>query len=291
VIRRPKAVVVVVLLGLAALSLIGFAVFRDDDAGGTTQRRPPVATSTTGRGSASSSSTTTPTDPRIVTIAVPAELRTIVDDLTAAFRLTEPETRFQIDVAPSLELFGEINSGSRRPNLYIDDTALIAQLDDARLGAPPTKFGDNLLQIILQKNGRAPFHGLQMFGDDPSSISGLCAPEARCGDLAKRVLASAGITPAPDRYRESGESLVADTLTGDLDAVLAMRTDGRLAMFRVRVAQVDPAHNIKVQYDIVPIRRSDAADRFAEYVRTSETAERLLKRFGLIPLIGPESNR
>lgn len=289
-IRRTKAVVVVVLLGLAALSLIGFAVLRDDDAGGTAQRRPPVATSTTARGSASSSSTTTPTDPRIVTIAAPAELRTILDDLTAAFRLTEPETQFQIEVAPSLELFGEINSGSRRPNLYVDDTALIAQLDDQRLGAPPTKFGDNLLQIILPKNGGAPFHGLQMFGDDPS-ISGLCVPEARCGDLAKRVLASAGITPAPDRYRESGESLVADTLTGDLDAVLAMRTDGRLAMFRVRVAQVDPAHNIKVQYDMAPIRRSDATDRFVEYVRTSETAERLLKRFGLIPLIGPESNR
>jgi molybdate transport system substrate-binding protein len=145
----------------------------------------------------------------------------------------------------------------------------------------PRVFTVNLLQIAVPAGNPARVAGLEDFADEELLI-GLCAEGVPCGDLAREVLANAGITPSIDTNEPDVRALLTKVEAGELDAALTYVTDVASVGGRVDGVEIPDALNVAAEYPIaVLVRAADhgAAGAFIDFVLSHE-GQAIMSEFG-----------
>jgi len=219
-----------------------------------------------------------------VRVFAAASLTDAFTELASAFEATHAGTDVVVSFGSSSSLREQVLAGAPADVFASADASHVDALVDAGAAVDPRVFATNELQIAVPAGNPAGITGLADFADEGRFI-GLCAPGVPCGDLARRALASAGVTPAPDTEAPDVRALLTQIESGDLDAGIVYRTDVLAAGDAVEGLDLPAEHRVVARYPIA--RLADAsdvsgADAFVAFV-LSEEGQTVLARYGFGP--------
>lgn len=259
---------------------------------------------------------------RLVTVAAPrlryGQLRVVSTMAVIGFLLgscgvsSDPSDRVRVSAASSLsDVFAELESAFEAANPGVD---VILNLGGSSLlreqilaGAPvdvyasasadtmapivaaglaegePTVFARGLLEIAVPVGNPAHVTGLDDFGNEELFI-GLCDQPVPCGDLARQVLARAGVDPVVDTGAPNVRALLTKIEAGELDAGIVYVTDVRSVSGRVEGIAIPDALNVAVDYPIAVLAEGpnrDDARSFVDFV-LSEIGQTILAGHGFV---------
>src|SRR5690606_34061099 len=129
----------------------------------------------------------------------------------------------------------------------------------------PVVFATNRLRLAVPAGNPADVTGLDDLARDELLV-GLCAEGVPCGELARRVLADAGVTPAPDTEEPDVRALLAKIEAGELDAGLVYTTDVRAASGAVEGIDVPAGEAGTTRYPIATVAGAPHPDAAAAFV-------------------------
>jgi len=279
--RGRSRVVILVATSLAILLVILLAVgavFFDgaDDSGarGPGSTRPPPSTRPAAEPQADPNTT--------VSVFAPLEMRQVIDQFAAAFVAANPGMSVEPVLGTSADLLERVQSGNES-GIYIDERGVVARLGEGRVRGQPIPFGENRLQLVVQRGNPKQIADLSVFGAKPQTISVVCSGEVPCGVRGEEVLEAAGVVAVPDRVHVDGREAVHQVSTGQADAALLFRSDIRSRLRKTQVIRFPVEVNVSVEYQLVRFGRGAASDRFVELVQ-SEQAQTIMRQRGFLAL-------
>jgi ABC-type molybdate transport system substrate-binding protein len=261
--RRTLAAVVAALVLVAACS-------GDDDDGAEARPRTPETRPVT-------------TDRNVVAVFAVNELRPAIEQLVLTFQSENAGVTVQTTFADTSELRARIERGEA-PNFIIDTPRGLRELPQALLKDEPVPFGADLLMLAVARGNPKNIKGLEVFGNDRETRSGMCARNTRCGRVGQQSLERAKVTVDVDVVEENGESLIGMIAVGRLDAALVLRSERGSRIKKITALALDQSLKQRTTYEMARVFTSDIGDKFAEFVETSESANKVLKVRGLRPL-------
>ena len=217
-----------------------------------------------------------------VTVFAAASLTDAFGEIADEFEAANPGVNVEPSFGASSALREQILAGApadvfASANLSNMDRVVEA---DAAAGDPRT-FATNRLEIVVPAGNPADVTGLAAFGDDDLLV-GLCAAEAPCGELARKALANAGVTPRLDTEEPDVRSLLTKVEAGELDAGLVYATDALAAGDAVEGIAIPADDNVVAEYPIATLAEAggaEVADAFVAYV-LSGAGQDILASYG-----------
>jgi molybdate transport system substrate-binding protein len=217
-----------------------------------------------------------------VTVFAAASLTDAFGEIADEFEAANPGVNVEPSFGASSALREQILAGApadvfASANLSNMDRVVEA---DAAAGDPRT-FATNRLEIVVPAGNPADVTGLAAFGDDDLLV-GLCAAEAPCGELARKALVNAGVTPRLDTEEPDVRSLLTKVEAGELDAGLVYATDVLAAGDAVEGIAIPAADNVVAEYPIATLAEAggaEVADAFVAYV-LSGAGQDILASYG-----------
>jgi molybdate transport system substrate-binding protein len=209
-----------------------------------------------------------PGSQRSITVFAAASLTDAFADVAQAFEDANPGVSVELNFAGSSSLREQILAGAPADVFASADTADMERLVAESAVADPEIFVTNGLRIAVPAGNPAAIDGLDDFAAADLLI-GLCAAQVPCGELARRALEAAGVTPSLDTNEPDVRALLAKVEAGELDAGIVYATDVISAGAGVDGIDVPAAHGIVARYPISTVTGSGnpgAASAFVEFV-------------------------
>lgn len=260
--------------GVAVISLLAIALVGCADNTNRTEASSPAASPTDDGGAA-------PTGTVVVLAA--ASLTDAFGDLAAAFEQAHPAVDVQLGFAGSSALREQVLEGAPADVFASADPANVEPLVAAgEVTGTPTTFATNTMVIAVPDGNPAAVTSLADLADDDRFI-GLCAEVVPCGDLARQVLANAGVVARPDTAEPDVRALLTKIAAGELDAGIVYRTDATAA--DVEAVAIPDDVNVIARYPIASVTASPnptAGAAFVEFV-LSPTGQDILAGHGFGP--------
>jgi len=219
---------------------------------------------------------------RELLVSAAASLTEAFGEIAATFEAAHPGVSVTLNLAGSSTLATQILDGAPVDVFASADESNMARVVVAGGAHPePRIFARNRLQIAVPAGNPAGVTGLPDFATEGLRI-GLCAEGVPCGDLARLVLAQAGVVPRPDSEEPDVRALLTKVELGELDAGITYRTD--VAARRGSVDGVDLPEDVAVvaEYPIAVVtegRTPKLAAAFVDFV-LSEEGGAILARYG-----------
>lgn len=199
--------------------------------------------------------------------------------LTEAFRKIETEFETAnpgVDVILNLGgsslLREQILSGAPVGVFASASVRIMEQVSEAgHLDGPYRVFALNRMTIAVPEGNPGGVDGLDDLADGELLV-GLCAPAVPCGDLARRVLATAGVRPAVDTEEPNVRALLTKVEAAELDAAVVYVTD-LPASDSVEGVPIADRYNETAEYPIGVVTGSpdlDGARAFVAFVLSAE---------------------
>lgn len=199
---KRVATLVSLLLLVAALAACGD--------GGNQSSEPP-----TSRGTAPPAHRT-----RVVRVVAATRLERALNELIDAYLQEQDEVGIDASFDDP-DRSGQLVA-SQSVDVIIHSTSTVGALAEAgRLAGTPLDFGSNPVQIIVPTGNPGNVTGVEAFGDTPT-VTALCNEDLECGIAARAVLATAGVTPVPDRTG-SGTEVLTLVRNGEVQATMMPR--------------------------------------------------------------------
>jgi molybdate transport system substrate-binding protein len=215
-------------------------------------------------------------------VSAAASLTNAFGAMETAFEEKHPKTDVLLNLGGSASLREQILEGAPVDVFASANRSNMDQVVAAgETVGEPRVFTVNLLQIAVPAGNPARVAGLEDFADEELLI-GLCAEGVPCGDLAREVLANAGITPSIDTNEPDVRALLTKVEAGELDAALTYVTDVASVGGRVDGVEIPDALNVAAEYPIaVLVRAADhgAAGAFIDFVLSHE-GQAIMSEFG-----------
>ncbi|GAA2961608.1 molybdate ABC transporter substrate-binding protein [Actinokineospora diospyrosa] len=202
---------------------------------------------------------------RTVTVFAAASLTEVFTAIGKDFEAANPGVRITFNFAGSSALAQQINQGAPADVFASAAPANMKQVTDA---LAPVTFTRNQLEIAVPKGNPGKITGLADFGDANRKIA-LCAEQVPCGAAAKKALAAAGVTGAPDTLEQDVKAALTKVRLGEVDAALVYRTDVKAAGAEVEGIDFPEAASAVNDYPIAVLGKApNAADakRFVDFV-------------------------
>ncbi len=217
-------------------------------------------------------------EPPVVNVFAASSLADAFTEIAAAYEAGHPGVEVRLNLAGSSALREQILEGAPADVFAAaDESTMEALVDAGGVAGAPVVFAVNRLVIAVPAGNPAAVSGLADFAD-PDLLVGLCSAGVPCGDLARTVLARAGVSASIDTDEPNVRALAAKIADGELDAGLVYATDiptGDLAALPIP-EQVDATTN----YTIAALAgAADDAAPFVDYVRSAE-GRGILARYG-----------
>lgn len=140
------------------------------------------------------------------------------------------------------------------------------------LAAAPVTFAHNRLEIAVPAGNPAGITGLADFGRADLRTA-VCVDEAPCGNAARTVLRTAGITAKPSLTEPDVQAVLTRVRVGEADAGLVYRTDVRAAADTVDGIEFPEADQASNDYQIAPTAAADDPDTAAAFVDFATTPQ------------------
>ena len=192
-----------------------------------------------------------------VTVFAAASLVDAFEEVASAFEDDHPGVAVDLNFGGSSSLREQILAGAPADVFAAADEANMERLLTAGEVDGPEVFATNRMQIAVPAGEPDAVRDLDEL-TEPDRLIGLCAPEVPCGDLARKVLADAGVRPSVDTNEPDVRALLTKIEEGELDAGLVYATDVVSAGDRVVGIDVPAAADLVARY---PIARITSADR------------------------------
>lgn len=161
-----------------------------------------------------------------------ASLTDAFAEVAEAFEAANPGASVELAFAGSSSLREQILDGAPADVFASASESDMDQLVAAGEVDAPEVFATNRLQIVVPAGNPAGVTGLDDLADRRLLV-GLCAVAVPCGELARRALAAAGVSPSPDTDEPDARALLTKVAAGELDVGLVYVTDVRSAGDRV----------------------------------------------------------
>jgi molybdate transport system substrate-binding protein len=266
-VRRPPRAGVLGVFGL--LAVLAAACGAD---------APPPA----GSGPGGSAASAGPLDGEVLVFAA-ASLTEAFPEVARGFGREQPGVTVTFNFGPSSGLAASIAEGAPADVFASADDAQMEEVVGSGAAAEAAVFARNRLEIVVPPGNPGGVEGLGDFAR-AGLLIGLCAEQVPCGDLARRVLARAGVTPAVDTDEPDVRALLTKVRAGELDAGIVYRTDVRGAGATVTGIAIPDRDNVVVSLPIAPLTDAphpEAATAFVRYVRGDE-GQAILASFGFL---------
>lgn len=218
---------------------------------------------------------------RSITVFAAASLTDAFVEIADAFEAANPGVSVERNFAGSSSLREQIANGAPADVFASANPSTIAQLVERGVVDETTVFATNTLEIVVPAGNPGGVSGLTDLADGDLLV-GLCAREVPCGELARRVLALAGVSPSPDTNEPDVRSLLTKVDAGELDVAIVYVTDVIAAGPGVEGIEIPGMHNAVTEYPIGVVR--DTSDRalaqdFVTFV-TGPQAQSILRDHG-----------
>lgn len=205
-----------------------------------------------------------------VVVLAAASLTDAFTELAADFEAAHPGVTVTLGLGGSSALAQQVVAGAPADVLATASPGTMATVADAGgLVGEPTVVARNRLQIAVPAGNPAGVTGLADLGDASLAVA-LCAEQVPCGAAARRVLAAAGVTPAPDTLEPDVRAVLTKVRLGEVDAGLVYRTDVLAAGDDVEGIDVPEADAAVTDYPIAVVADAPnprAAEAFVAHVR------------------------
>lgn len=225
-----------------------------------------------------------PNDPstrRELVVSAAASLTDAFREMETEFEAANPGVDVVLNLGGSSLLREQILSGAPVGVFAAASLRIMEQVSEAgRLDGPYRVFARNRMAIAVPAGNPAGVLGLEALGDQ-ALLVGLCAPAVPCGELARQVLAAAGVRPAVDTEEPNVRSLLTKVEAGELDAAVVYETDLHTSDGAEGVPLAD-RYNLAAEYPIGVVAGSpDPADAraFEAFVLSAE-GRRILRGHG-----------
>lgn len=220
-------------------------------------------------------------DTTTITVFAAASLTDAFAEVGEAFEAEHPDVSVDFSFAGSSSLREQILDGAPADVYASANQSTMDQLIAAGEVDRARTFATNSLQIVVPAGNPAAVAGLDAFGDD-SLLIGLCAEDVPCGDLGRRVLAAAGIAPAPDTDEADVRALLTKIAADELDAGLVYTTDVIAQGDAVEGIDIPDEFDVVATYPIGTVTASshpDVAAAFIDFV-LSDAGQTILDSYG-----------
>jgi molybdate transport system substrate-binding protein len=194
-----------------------------------------------------------------------ASLTDAFADVGAAFGARYPDVTVALNLAGSATLRTQILEGAPADVFAPADESHMTPLTEAgALRTTPEVFATNRMIIAVPTGNPGGVVGLADFARS-DLLLGLCAVGVPCGDLARDVLAAAGVEPSLDTEEPDVRSLLTKIGAGELDAGIVYVTDvlahdDLVDGVEIADAGTPDADRAEARYPIAVLREADPAD-------------------------------
>ena len=217
-----------------------------------------------------------------LTVFAAASLSKAFDEITTAFEAANPQVHVQpVTYDGSSTLATQIVEGAPVDVFASADQKNMDKVTQAGLAGAAPVFTTNVLQIAVAPGNPLGVKDLASLAAPGRKIV-LCAPAVPCGNAAKTLLDSAGVTVTPASEEQNVTAVLAKVKAGEADAGLVYTTDVKAAgsaVTGIAIAGADKATN---EYPITVLKASknaEAAAAFQEFV-LSDKGQKILKDLG-----------
>lgn len=216
---------------------------------------------------------------QVLLVSVASSLSSVFSDLKEGF-----EDLHDVDVVlntgSSTTLAAQILEGAPVDVYASADSTNMDRLVAAEAVVSSWVMAYNRLVIAVPEGNPRRVSGLTDLSR-PDLLVGLCSPSVPCGDLARQVLASAGVAASVDTNEPDVRSLVTKIEAGELDAGIVYVTEVAASRGVEGIVIVNE-HNVRVSYPIAVLADAplpDVAAEFVSYVLSKE-GRAILERHG-----------
>lgn len=200
-----------------------------------------------------------------VSVFAAASLTDAFADLAEAFVDAHPDIEVDLNLAGSSSLAQQVLAGAPADVFASASPATMDVVVAEGAASSPVAFATNPLQIVVPAGNPGGVTGLADFERD-ELLLGLCAAEVPCGELARRALDAAGVTPAHDTDEPDVRALLAKVVHGELDAALVYRTDVLAEGDAVEGIALPTGVEVTARYPIAVLTGAPAPDAAAAFV-------------------------
>lgn len=219
---------------------------------------------------------------RELVVSAAASLADSFASMESAFEQANPGVDVVINLAGSSALREQILEGAPvdifAPASHSDMDEVVAAGETV---GEPRVFASNLLQIAVPSGNPPGVIGLGDFANEDLLI-GLCADGVPCGNLAREVLAKAGVVPSIDTSESDVRSLLTKIESGELDAGIVYVTDVVSSPGAVEGIGIPEDVNVAAEYPIGIMANGanhGSAAAFIEFVLSDE-GQAIMAEFG-----------
>jgi len=189
-------------------------------------------------------------EPSTVVVSAAASLTDVFKRIESVFESANPGVDVVLNFGGSSSLREQILEGAPIDIFASADATNMERVAAAgEVEGAPVIFARNTMQIAVPAGNPGDVTGLADLADETLSI-GLCAAEVPCGELARRVLARAGVSPAIDTNEPDVRALLTKIETGELDAGITYVTDVISAGSSVTGIDIPEEVNVVAEYPI-----------------------------------------
>lgn len=219
----------------------------------------------------------------VVLVSAASSLGGAFSEIEAAFEDAHPGVDVVVNLAASSAIREQVLAGAPVDVVVTASTGTMQPLIDAGMVGDPSVFARNEMQIAVPSTNPGGVTGLGDFSREDLLI-GLCSAGVPCGDLAREVLAAAGVVPAHDTDEPNVGALVTKLTAGELDAGLVYVTDVLSGGTDLEGIAIPPDVNRTTTYPIAASTDApnvSGADAFVAFVLSDEGRGTLLE-FGFV---------
>ncbi len=217
-----------------------------------------------------------------VVVFAAASLTDAFAEVESAFEAGHPGVDVVLNLAGSSALRVQILEGAPADVFASANETNMAQVVEAgQVDGAAKVFASNLLQIAVPAGNPAGVTGIDDLAN-PDLFIGVCTEGVPCGDLAREVLANAGVEASIDTNEPDVRALVTKIEAAELDAGIVYVTDVASSSGRVEGIAIADDVNVVATYPIAQLARSSnptGAAAFVEFV-LSEAGQAILRLFG-----------
>ncbi len=163
-----------------------------------------------------------------ITVLAAASLKESFTAVGKAFEQANPGTTVTFSFGSSSGLAQQIMQGAPADVFASASQKNMQQVVDAKAAADPVPFARNVLEIAVPKDNPAKVTALADLARPGVKVA-LCQPQVPCGDLARRMLAAAGVTVQPATLESDVKATLTKVRLGEVDAGLVYVTDVKAA--------------------------------------------------------------
>ncbi len=216
-----------------------------------------------------------------ITVLAAASLKESFTAIGKAFEAANPGTTVTFSFGASSSLAQQVVQGAPADVFASASQKNMQQVVDANAAAEPVPFAANVLAIAVPPDNPARITSLADLSRPAVKVA-LCQPQVPCGDLARKVLAAAGVTVRPVTLESDVKATLTKVQLGEVDAGLVYVTDVRAAGAKVTGIAVPAGAGSATTYPIATLTDSKnpaLATAFVQYV-LSDAAQATLREAG-----------